>query len=133
MGKSNQESLVDWIFTIIGGISIFICTSSMIPQVIRMLKTKETTHIARMGLYINLLGTSMATCYAYYFKLWELFIPEIVGIILVSIQLLLKKCYDVNVDHINMGILDSKFITTSDSESKDGIDLDDDVKDFKVY
>lgn len=92
----TRETFEDWIFKCMGGIAILICCFSTFPQVYKMYKTKKTNDVAILSLISLFTGTLMFSIYAYYFGLWEVFIPNCVTLLMVTIQLILKKCFDKN-------------------------------------
>lgn len=107
---SREKGLEDFIFKCVGGLSVMICISSMIPQLYKMYKTKRTDDLSMKSYYINLCGITLIEIYTFYFNLWELFIPNILSFILILLQILMKKCYDNN----NYGILDKQFLDNND-------------------
>lgn len=108
---SHGQSLEDWIFKCIGGLSVLVCISSMIPQIHKMCKTKKTNDLSITGYYINFCGITLIEIYAFYFNLWEIFIPNVLSWLLILLQILLKKCYDSNIEELNVNFL------TEDSEN----------------
>ena len=99
----HRQSLEDWIFKCVGGLSVLVCISSMIPQIYKMYKTKRTNDLSITSYYINFCGVTLIEIYAFYFNLWEIFIPNVLSWLLIVLQILLKKCYDVKY-----GILDEQ-------------------------
>lgn len=105
MGSSSHEqSLIDWIFKSIASLSIVVCISSQIPQILKIYKTKSSTDISRTSLIINLSGIVLMQTYAFYFNLWEIFIPNVVSCMFVVVIIIMKSCYDNN-----MGVLDRSY------------------------
>lgn len=102
---THTKSLEDFIFKCIGGLSVMVCISSMIPQIYKMHKTKRTNDLSITGYYINFVGITLIEVYSFYFNLWEIFIPNVLSWLLIVLQIILKKCYDT--DH---GILDDQLI-----------------------
>lgn len=118
---SHSQSLEDWIFKSMGGLAIFICMLSSIPQVFKMIKTKQTNDLSLTSILLLFTGTAMLEVYAFYFNLWEMFFPNIFTILSILIQIILKKCYDKQEDV--PGLLD-KFIDN---------DIEDKYDDNKIY
>jgi len=101
---THENSLEDFIFRCVGGLSVAVCISSMGPQIHKMWKTKRTNDLSMMSYYINFVGVTLIEVYAFYFNLWEIFIPNVLSWILIVLQITMKKCYDTKY-----GVLDVKF------------------------
>ena len=92
----SRETFEDWIFKSMGGLAIFVCAISTFPQVYKMFKTKKTNDVSKWSLLSLFTGTLLFSIYAFYFGLWEIFIPNFVTLLMIFLQILLKWCYDNN-------------------------------------
>lgn len=101
----SEVSLKNYIFKCVGGLAVVVCIASMVPQILKIRRTKKTDDLSKTGYYINLTGVLLIEIYSFYFNLWELFIPNLVSILLILLQILMKKCYDNNDD----GVLDNDY------------------------
>lgn len=86
--------MVNKIFRGLGTLAVITTISGNIPQIIKMYKTKKSKDISNSGLIIKIIGKIMILIYSFLFGLWEIFIPNIISILLTIILLIQKNYYD---------------------------------------
>lgn len=101
---SHEQSLEDWVFKSFAMFSVVLGISSMVPQIVRIWKTKKTNDLSIYALYILFLSITSMQIYAFYFNLWEIFFPNIISLCFTLVQIMLKKCYDTS--ELELGLLD---------------------------
>jgi len=122
---SREKDLEDWIFKFFGGVAVMIMVSSNLPQIIKIFKIKRSNGLSTYALLMRFVASIMILVYAFYFKLWEIFIPNVINLILTGILLIMKKCYHED------GILDQQFLLDEESihpdysDTSPNFDLDD--------
>ena len=80
---------------IVGGAVYPICT---IPQIIRVIKTKSSKDLELSSLILFLIATLLILVYSIYFKLFPVYIPSSLDLIVQSVLLGLKVHYDKKED-----------------------------------
>jgi uncharacterized protein with PQ loop repeat len=78
-------------FAIIGSTILLLC---LIPQLIRLYRTKSSHDISLLWLLMTMLGLGFLIMYTFYFKLYSLGIPIILQLFLYTIMLIMKIRYD---------------------------------------
>lgn len=84
------------IFKSFASLGIAISIFSAIPQIIKICKTKNSNDLSLIGMMINLVGIIFMQIYAFYFKLWEVFAPNMLSVFFVLVQIFLKYKYDID-------------------------------------
>lgn len=119
----NSKNKLNIFFKFLGGFGIFVVMVASIPQIRKMIKTKRTDDVSRTSLILLLIGTLMLQTYAGYFRLWEVFIPNIFTLITLMVQIGLKRCFDTRI--MPLGILDQQILDFQNSEPlSQELDLD---------
>lgn len=77
-------------FEIIGMLAAGLTTASFIPQVIKVLKTKDTHSISLMMYACFVTGVGLWIIYGLYLASWPIIIANLITFILASIILLMK-------------------------------------------
>jgi len=75
-----------------------IMVMSNLPQIIHIFKIKRSNGVSSYGLIMRFVASIMVLIYAYYFNLWEIFIPNVINLIFTSILLIMKKCYNQDIE-----------------------------------
>jgi len=85
--------MMELIFRFFGTLAVIVTISGNIPQIIKTYKTKRSRDISTSGLILKMVGKIMMLTYAFYFHLWELFLPNIISFLLTTIILVQKYYY----------------------------------------
>ena len=88
---------MDLIFRFFGTLAVIVTISGNIPQIIQTYKTKRARDISTSGLILKMVGKIMMLTYAFYFHLWELFLPNIISFLLTTIILVQKYYYNEEI------------------------------------
>lgn len=85
---------MDKVIRIIGSMSSIMYVLAAVPQIIKIIKTKNTKDLSLITMFINLAAAIMYEIYTFYFKLYELFFPALVSICFTITQIVFKYRYD---------------------------------------
>jgi len=85
--------LTENIFKFLGGFAIMIMVISDLPQIIHIFITKRSNDVSFYTLLMKFIAIIMVLIYAFYFNLWEIFIPNVISFILTNILLIMKYYY----------------------------------------
>lgn len=91
----NNNQITD-IIGYLGGIILSVC---LIPQILKIYKTKQVENISYIWQFMYLLGISLHLYYAIYYNLLPIYIPTILELCFVICMLFLKVFYK-NTDTI---------------------------------
>lgn len=75
-----------------------------IPQIFKICKTKSTNDISLLFVLTNLCGLSCMTYFAVYTNQTVLYIPTTTSLMLSSVVLVLKICYDTKLPPHNTSV-----------------------------
>lgn len=85
---------LDNLLKIFASIGVTISVISAIPQIYKLWKDKSSKDLSIYTLCLNLTGVIIMEIYAFYFKLWEIFLPNLVSLTFIITQIIMKYCYD---------------------------------------
>lgn len=92
MCDNNKNEIIDYL----GYAGGFILSLCLIPQIIKIIQTKEVENISYLWQLMYITGISLHLYYAIYYKLLPIYIPTIIELCFIFILLSLKIKYKKN-------------------------------------
>ena len=96
-----NDVITNTVMDIIGLTGGFIIGLGLIPQIVKVIKTKSTKDLSYFWQILYMLGISMNIIYSIYFNLWSIYIPASLEFtcvfIIFNYKLCIEKCCVITV------------------------------------